>query len=264
MTDLASASLAHNVAGQAVVQKLLTEQELVRERGTLARLCGVSPLHEDNRPWYWGALGERAVGDVLDGLGEGWHVLHAVPVGKRDSDIDHVVVGPAGVLTLNTKNHSGKNIWVAGGTFMVSGQRKPWVRNSTHEAARAEKLLSAAVGFPVAVRAAIVVNDPAKLTVKEQPDGVTVLTTRRLARWLRKQPRRLDPQTVGVVAAAAADPATWQQTRTADPVDAPSLVAAFRALDGEVRSAMRVRLTWQLGLGAGVALASVRLLQSLS
>ncbi|MBG6212216.1 hypothetical protein RCH23_000129 [Cryobacterium sp. CAN_C3] len=45
---------------------------------------------------------------MLSKLGPEWTVLHAVPVGSGSSDIDHVVIGPAGVFTINTKNHTGK------------------------------------------------------------------------------------------------------------------------------------------------------------
>ena len=64
------------------------------------------------RAWRVGADGEESVGAKLDGLSEhGWHVLHAVPVGDRGTDIDHVLIGPGGVLTLNTKNHPGATVW---------------------------------------------------------------------------------------------------------------------------------------------------------
>ena len=73
------------------------------------------------------------------------------PVGKGDSDIDHVVIGPGGVFTINTKNHSGQKVWVAGRIFLVNGQKQPHLRNAGHEAQRASRLLSAAAGFRVDV-----------------------------------------------------------------------------------------------------------------
>jgi hypothetical protein len=45
----------------------------------------------------------RAVAKGLPKLDEAWRVLHSVPVGSRDSDIDHVVIGPGGVYTINAK-----------------------------------------------------------------------------------------------------------------------------------------------------------------
>lgn len=41
--------------------------------------------------------------------------------GERGSDIDHVLIGPAGVFTVNVKHHPNSSIWVGGDTFMVNG-----------------------------------------------------------------------------------------------------------------------------------------------
>jgi len=69
-----------------------------------------------------------AVGRLLENLPEGRTVLHAVPVGKGDSDIDHVGIGRGGESSINTKNHAGHQVWVAGRTFLVNGQKQPHLR----------------------------------------------------------------------------------------------------------------------------------------
>ena len=53
-----------------------------------------------------GARGERKVGAVLDGLGPDWHAVHDIYLGR--GNIDHVLIGPAGVFTVETKSHSGR------------------------------------------------------------------------------------------------------------------------------------------------------------
>lgn len=53
-----------------------------------------------------GAAGERKVGAILDRLGPDWHVLHGVWLGR--GDIDHVLVGPGGTFTIETKANRGK------------------------------------------------------------------------------------------------------------------------------------------------------------
>jgi hypothetical protein len=103
------------------MEHLLALQQDVPSRSPVARALGVSPLDEERTAWYRGALGEATVGRLLEKLPEGWTVLHAVPVGKGDSDIDQVVIGPGGVFTINTKNHAGQKVWVAGRTLLVSG-----------------------------------------------------------------------------------------------------------------------------------------------
>ena len=87
--------------------------------------------------WRVGAEGEEEVARRLGRLSEGWRVLHSIPVGEKGSDIDHVVIGPPGVFTLNTKNHIRSNVWVTETTFMVNGQKREYFRNSRHEAKRA-------------------------------------------------------------------------------------------------------------------------------
>jgi nuclease-like protein len=53
-----------------------------------------------------GAQGEEHVGSLLDGLSpEGWRVVHDASLGR--GNIDHIVIGPAGVFTVETKSHPG-------------------------------------------------------------------------------------------------------------------------------------------------------------
>ena len=77
-------------------------------------------LREKAKSWDIGGDGEEIVGGVLDaGLSEleGWHVIHSVVVSRGGGDIDHVVVGPPGVFTLNTKHHPEKTVWVSGDVY---------------------------------------------------------------------------------------------------------------------------------------------------
>jgi hypothetical protein len=52
-----------------------------------------------------GAEGERKVGAILEELEPDWHVLHGVCLGH--GDIDHVLVGPGGTFTIETKANRG-------------------------------------------------------------------------------------------------------------------------------------------------------------
>ncbi|MFE7630931.1 nuclease-related domain-containing protein [Kocuria sp. NPDC057446] len=134
-----------------MIAATLRLQEGQPPRTWWGRLTGASPLSAESRSWYRGAVGEIAVGQILGRLGPAWTVLHAVPVGAGASDIDHVLIGPAGVFTLNTKNHSGKTVWVADRAIRVDGHQQHYLSHSRHEAARAAKRLSAVVGEPVPV-----------------------------------------------------------------------------------------------------------------
>jgi hypothetical protein len=55
--------------------------------------------------WWKGLAGERRVGAELNRLGRhGWRVLHSIPLANK-ADIDHLLIGPGGVFSINTKHH---------------------------------------------------------------------------------------------------------------------------------------------------------------
>ncbi|WP_231938631.1 nuclease-related domain-containing protein [Arthrobacter sp. B6] len=268
--DPAHMLLGGRIPAQAVIEELLARQSLVRPRTWIQRILGVSPLGPDSQAWYKGALGEIAVGRILAGLGPEWLVLHAIPVGKGASDIDHLLVGPAGVFTVNTKNHSGQSVWVAGRTLMVAGKKTRHLYNAAYEATRASKLLSAAVGAAVDVTGMVVLVDPKSLTIRSRSEGVVVVREVQLLGWLKRCRRELGPAEVGQIAAAAVLPRTWHR-KPVTPGNAEALQHHFNTLRLLVDQARRRRAAWVLGVPAagllmlangGQTLAAI--LQSLS
>ena len=250
MTDNpARVLLGARVPAQAVMEECLALQGLEGGRSLIQRIFGASPLSEATWPWYRGALGEIAVGRILSGLGPDWLVLHAVPVGTGSTDIDHVLVGPAGVFTINTKNHSGQSVWVAGRTLIVAGKKTRHLYNAAHEASRASKLLSAAVGDAVDVTGVVVIVEPKALTIKAAPEQVAVVTERQLLRWLVRRCQVLDPEQVSRIATAAVLARTWHRN-PAQPGDAEAIQQNFAALRLLVDRARRRRVTWVLGVPA--------------
>ncbi|MGO4435097.1 nuclease-related domain-containing protein [Paenarthrobacter sp. RAF9] len=232
------------------MEKLLADRKGLPPRSFLGRVFGADPLTPDKYPWYKGALGEIAVGQILERLGPEWTVLHAVPVGAGASDIDHVLIGPGGVFTLNTKNHTGQSVWVAGRTLMVSGKKQRHLYNASHEAARAAKLLTRGVNATVAVTGVVVVVAPKSMTVRERPSDVAVVTDRRLLRWLSDRPNVLTPRQTAAITAAAISPGTWHRSPP-DVVDPALLLYEFTRLRSLVDSARRRRAGWILALLVG-------------
>jgi len=51
-------------------------------------------------------------------------VLDSIPVGDNGSDIRHLVIGPAGVFSLNTKHHFDASFWVAGNCCNVKSRHR--------------------------------------------------------------------------------------------------------------------------------------------
>jgi hypothetical protein len=202
--------LGSNAPGAAVRDRAIAERSAAPIRTMLSRILGV---HTQERAWRIGADGEQAVAAQLVRLGQAWRVIHSVPVGEQGADIDHVVIGPAGVFTVNAKHHPNASVWVGADTFLVNGTRTWYVRNSRHEAARASRLLTAASGQPVQVRAIIaVVGAHRGLTIKEQPrDGaVHVVSRKMIADHLRGLPTVLDPATVTALHTLACRSTTWR------------------------------------------------------
>jgi hypothetical protein len=143
-------------------------------------------------------------------LGPAWRVLHAVPIGNNGSDIDHVLIGPPGVFTLNSKNHPTGKIWVYYDAFAVNGRRYPYVRNSRFEARRAPNLLTRAVGSPVDVNGVVVVlGARGGFTIKQQPSDVRVVARNQLASWLSRLPERQDQADVELIFHYARRSSTW-------------------------------------------------------
>jgi hypothetical protein len=202
--------LATNRAGAEAREQALAAREAAPVKTFLARALGV---HTDERAWRIGADGEEKVGAQLAKAAKKdsrWRFLHAIPVGDRSSDIDHLIVGPGGVFTVNTKHHPGAKIWVGGNTFMVNGRRQPYIRNSRHEAARAAELLTAACGFPVHVEGLVVTVNADDVVVKNAPDGVSVVPRMQVAKWLLRHGDILTPDQCEAIFDAARRSTTWR------------------------------------------------------
>ncbi len=212
--------LALNAPGQSAREQALELRAAAPVRTFVARIVGAKT---DERSWRIGADGEEDVARRLAQLGPEWLVLHAVPVGDREGDIDDVVIGPGGVFTINAKNHPQANVWVRGDTVKVNGTNQPYVRNSRHEARRAARLLSKVAGFDVDVRGIVAVLGAHRgFTVVEQPpDGVVAVVTRReLAHHLGRLQPVLGAPSIARIYDVARRLSTWQPA-TVRPTDLP-------------------------------------------
>jgi hypothetical protein len=252
------------IAAQSVIEELLREQQTMPPRTRFARFRGVSPLAADSVAWYLGAQGEIEVGRILSRLPPEWRVFHALPIGKAGSDIDHLVIGPGGIFTINTKHHRGKKIWVAERAFMVNGQKKPHLRNSKFEATRVTKMLHERMPELPPAQAVIALVNPASITIRKKPDEVHVTDAVNLRRWLLKRPVALAESDLVELVAIIDAPETWTAL-TAPPT--PNLMEQFAAIDREVRTARVRRVSWTLlsflAVSALVVFVGLPLYQSL-
>lgn len=86
--------------------------------------------------WSTGAEGERQVAEALSRLTPaGWHVLHDVHwPGRRRANLDHVLVGPGGVVVVDAKNWKAR-VEVRGDVLRCGGYAKNDVLASARDAA---------------------------------------------------------------------------------------------------------------------------------
>jgi hypothetical protein len=128
-----------------------------------------------------GATGEEQVGGLLDGLaGDGWHVIHDASLGR--GNVDHILIGPAGVFTVETKSHPGpvKVGRVHGATLSQAQAQRKAIERVTGERVEALIVFSRAwVDKPLARR-----------------KGVRVTTARMLAGYLERRPATLSQEQV--------------------------------------------------------------------
>lgn len=227
----------------SVIAELLRVQATAPVRTGSQRFFGHSPLSVESRPWYLGALGELEVGRLLDLLGPGWFTIHAVPVGTAGSDVDHIVIGPGGVFTINSKFHEGGNVWVASRRLLVNGQRTDHLRNAEFEARRVARLLTQAVGKPADVTPVIAIVAARRLTIRERPERVVVLAAPQLPRWMQTRAAVLSADAVAELSRVAATPSTW-----GNPVIPATDLASFAELRTTIATARNRRRGWALAL----------------
>jgi hypothetical protein len=257
MAELDPSTDFARVPAAAVISACLSAQASVPSRSALAKLFGRSPLSTDSRPWYLGALGERRVAKRLDALGADWTVLHSVPIGEHGSDIDHVVVGPSGLFTINSKLHQNARVWVGSRRLLVNGHPTDHLRNARFESQRVARLMTTATGVATTVTPIIAIVGARDITFTERPADVVVLRDADLTWWLKRRPPALDPGDREPLASAVTQPETWMRQPAAS---AAEDVTAFDALHREVKQARSVRVLW----GAAALIASVGVAVSLA
>ncbi len=123
-----------------------------------------------------GATGEEHVGGLLEGLAcEGWRVIHDASMGR--GNVDHILIGPAGVFTIETKSHPGP-------------VRVAHVHGATLSQARAQsRAIERVTGLevqPLIVFSRAWVDRPLA-----RRKGVRVVPARMLVGYLEKRPTRL-------------------------------------------------------------------------
>ncbi|HSP52219.1 MAG TPA: nuclease-related domain-containing protein [Cryobacterium sp.] len=233
-----------------MIEKLLRAQRSTPSRTLWARFLGRSPLGVNCEGWYLGAQGEILVGEKLATLSPEWAVFHALPIGGHGWDIDHVLVGPGGVVTINTKQHRGQRVLVEERSVLVDTRSVPYLRHAKFEAERVTTLLEDRRPLSTPVIPLVVFVGARSIDVRSSPAPVTVLDAQQLVPWLTALPMVLGPAERLSIIELLDNPDVW--------VDVPlrsdqGLLESFTRLDSEVRAASlqrRVLLPVELLLAA--------------
>lgn len=145
------------------------------------------------RSWKVGGEGEEAVARYLAPLEkDGWLVIHDLTLSAGGANVDHLVVGPPGVFSINTKNHRDANVWVASRMIMVAGAKKgDYLVKAVGEAKRVQAGIAAHTEVPFTVTPALAFICK-EMKVKEEPADVLVARGSELARRLGRMGRTLD------------------------------------------------------------------------
>lgn len=157
-----------------------------------------------NANYESGVIGEQRTAATLHPLlSAGWKVAHAVPLSPT-KDIDHLLVGPAGVIAVNSK-HTTYQVTVDTSSIHVDGHRKPWAESIERDAHLTGRYLSDALRMPVTVRPLLAIWALMGLT-GTHPYAVA---GDRLVEYLAALPAVYPPAWVEVVFATARRSDTW-------------------------------------------------------
>jgi hypothetical protein len=153
----------------------------------------------DTLAWRRGAAGERRTARLLAPLERrGWAVLHDLAIPGTQANIDHLVIGPGGVLVVDSKQYRGRlrldrhgMVW-HGRQLLVSALRKVlWAAD------QADEVLGVA---DITVAAVVAVHGASVPWGVLQADGVTILPARRVPGLLQGLPSMLGPERVAWLA----------------------------------------------------------------
>ena len=118
---------------------------------------------------------------MLDGLRErGWFALHDVQLGR--GNIDHVLVGPAGIFTIETKSHRGR---------LRAGTIDPAMLKQAYAQAKSLERITGLRAVPL-----LVFSSAYLIPAVTRRDGVVILPARMLAKHLEKRSGTIPPERV--------------------------------------------------------------------
>jgi Nuclease-related domain len=146
-----------------------------------------------------GASAEEHVGGLLDELtSSGWRVIHDANLGR--GNVDHILIGPGGVFTIETKSHPGP--------VRVAGVHGATLRQVLAQRKAIESITEAGVE-PLLVFSRAWVDRPLA-----RRKGVRVLPARMLIGYVSKRERSLSREEIELARVRVAEALTDQLYRS--------------------------------------------------
>jgi hypothetical protein len=176
-------------AGDEAARSLRAAEELRRK---------AARLEERAAAFARGRQGELSVARALDQLAaDGYARIDDCRwPGRPQANIDHVLVGPAGLFVIDAKNWSGR-VEVRDGVLRQNGYRRTREAEASAEAARA---VAGLLPMGVArVEGVLCLCGEAQLPATQLPPSAFVVSVAQICDWMRRQPALLTPAAAAAV-----------------------------------------------------------------
>lgn len=146
-----------------------------------------------------GAAAEVKVAEALGGLPEGFVSFHDLAF--PGFNIDHVLVGPAGIFVIETKSHRGK-VTAEGDRLILNGStpEKNFINQAWSQTYQLREHLKKSTGKEYQVKP-ILCFTSAFVQIRQSVKGVAVINAKFLNELLKRQPQTLQSNEVDSIVA---------------------------------------------------------------
>jgi len=136
-----------------------------------------------------GAIAEEKTGAILDGLPEGNIIIHDFDTGR--GNVDHILIGPKGIFTLEVKSHRG-TVTFDNGHLLRDGKafEKDFLKQAWAECLTVRKILEKWDTTEPTVEPVIIFSN-AFVKVSGKAKGVSVINLKFLPKFLERLPDQL-------------------------------------------------------------------------
>ena len=142
-----------------------------------------------------GAIAEEKTGSIIEGLPDGNFIVHDFNTGR--GNIDHILVGPKGVFTLEVKSHRG-TVTFDNGSLQRDGQpfEKDFLKQAWAECFAVREILATWDIKEPNVDPLIIFSN-AFVKVRGKANGIVVINLKFLSTFLERLPDRLSTGEAG-------------------------------------------------------------------